>query len=133
MKVYLGATTLAGGNREAASGFSVEEIRQVQTIDYVRGTYGGAVSRGNIRHVVRFSVSRVHADLETAMEFVLDHPESIPETGLLHIETNTGTGDRWIADAVLAEIRLDQFIGVHTRHTYTLIGGQVLTTDPTPT
>ena len=131
MKVTFAGTTLAAGDREAASGFSVQHVRAVQVADYVRGTFGGAWARGNKRNAISFAVSRVHADLETAMEFVLDHPDSLPTSGLLTIETNAGTGDRWIDNAVLQSVDLVAYAGTTTVHRYSLIGGEVLDVDPT--
>lgn len=131
MKIYLEATTLAAGDREAASGFVIQQQRAVQSVDYVRGTHGAQFARGNWRHVVRFAVHRVHASLQAAQEFILDHADELPSSGLLHIETNTGTGDRWASDAVLAEV-VPEIVGTSTRHTYTILCGEILDADPTP-
>lgn len=130
MKVYLGASTLAAGDREAASGYTVEHVRGSQVVEYVRGAYAGVFGRGNFHHVVRFSVTRIHADLATAEAFVHDHPSSLPQSGTFHVESNTGTGDRWMAGAVLADVRLDSITGKSTRFTYTIVGGEMLTADP---
>lgn len=130
MKIYLGATTLAAGDREAASGFRIDHVRPSQLVEYVRAPYSAAIPRQNWRHVITFSVARVHSSLTNAADYVLDHAASLPTSGTLHIETNSGAGDRWIEDAVLTDVQLVEFAGCHTRHSYTLVGGEVLTTDP---
>ena len=132
MKIVLGASTLAAGDREAAGNFRLTHARAVQAAQFVGAEFGAFYPRSNQTTTISFQVARVHADLETAMEFVLDHPGSLPDSGLLKIETNAGTGDRWIDDAVLVSCDLIGYAGVATVHAYTLVGGEVLTADPTP-
>lgn len=132
MKITLGSDTLAAGDREAAANFRISHQRAVQAAQLIGSDFAAFYGRGNQQNTIRFEVSRVHADLETAMEFVLDHPGSLPDSGLLKIETNAGTGDRWIADAVLVSCELVAYAGTATVHAYTIAGGEVLTTDPTP-
>jgi hypothetical protein len=131
VKITFDTVELAPGDRQAADGFRISHLRAVQPVEYVRGTYAGTKARGNQRNSITFRVTRVHADLETALEFTLDHPGALPDSGVLHIETNAGTGDRWIEVAVLVQCDLVELSGVATVHAYTLTGGEILTADPT--
>lgn len=130
MKIKLGDTWLAAGGNESVAGLQISHERKTQLTEFVRGAWGGAIPRGNWRHVIRFAVTRLHANIETAEAFTLSHAESLPDQGTLRMEAVDGTTKRWISDAVLLSVELLEYIGATTRFAYTLTGGDVLTTDP---
>lgn len=130
MKIKLGSVWLAETGALAVSGLRLDQVRSVQTADYIGAAFSAAFPRGNKRHTVSFQVTRIHASIADAQRFVFDHPATVPESGLLYMEPAAGVG-RWIEDAVVVEVSLVALTGLTSQWSYTLIGGEVLATDPT--
>ena len=130
MKIWLGTFMIAGGDRESPSGLAIDQDRSVQAVDYIGGVYGSNLPRGQRRNTIQFTVARLHASEEEAEAFILAHPDEVPDSGTLVIEATNGRFSRWIADAVCARVSLVEHIGLHTRWSYSLIGGQVLLLNP---
>lgn len=130
MKIWLGTVQIASGDREGPSGFTLDQDRLVQAVDYIGEDYGANLARRQRRHTIQFTVSRLHATEEEAEAFVLEHADTVPDSGTLTIETTNGRVSRWIADVACARVSCVEWVGLHTRWAYTLIGGRVLTQNP---
>ena len=130
MKVRIGSFLIAAGDRESPSGFTIDQERQVQGVDYIGAPYGAILARGQRRHTIQFNVARLHDSEEIAEAFVLEHADTVPNTGTLTLETSNGRRVRWIAEAVCARVSCIEHIGVHTRWAYTFVGGEVLSRNP---
>lgn len=133
MRVLLDKVSLSAGGDESPSGLTIVETRAVQAVDYVRADYGAQFGRANFRHEIAFRVTRLHTSLQASLEFILDHPQTIPETGMLSFLFNdrgsSGVG-RWIRDAVLIRVECVALVGLTSIWAYQLVGGQVLKKNP---
>lgn len=99
--------------------------RIVQLEPLFGATAAASFARKNIRNTIGFAVEKAHASREAAVQFVADHPDSLPGQGSLHlIQSST---ERDIEDAVLVNVRLLRLNGVSTVFHYTWTGGLVST------
>lgn len=130
MKITLNNTVLAGGGSEGASGFTIRQVRAIQTVDLVRSPYGKQFPRGNIRHEVSFRVTRIHDSLRTALQFAAEHAQNVPTSGVLSWALADGGIRRWAKDAVPIAVDLVAQVGLTTVWSYTLVIGEILTKDP---
>lgn len=132
MKITLDTTTLAAGGAEGPRNLRVSQARGVQQSDFVRATYGDQWARGNIRNTITFEVTRIHGSIREASQFILDHAQSLPSSGLLILAeiTADGTSRRFLPGAVLVNVDCLRQVGASTEWAYVLIGGEILTRDP---
>ena len=132
MKITLANVTIAAGGLEGPRNLRISQARGIQQADVVRGTFGEQWARGNIRNTITFEVTRLHDSLRGSSQFVLDHPQSLPESGLLILAevTPEGTSRRFIEDAVLANIECLRQTGQTTEWAYVFLCGEILNRDP---
>lgn len=133
MRIQLDNTIIAAGGHEAPAGLTIVETRALQGVDYVRAAYGAQFPRGNWRHEISFTVTRLHADLRAATLFIVDHPQTVPASGLLailHDDRGSAVGGRWIRDAVTNRVECVRLIGMTTIWAYAFVGGEVLKKNP---
>lgn len=131
MKITLDNAILAGGGAEGPANFRLSTAWSVQFVELVRARFADQIARENIRHEINFNVTRLHASVQAAMKFILEHAESLPASGVLSfLTTGAGASRRWIKGATLLRADCVQQIGMTTIWAYQLAGGQILTTDP---
>lgn len=133
MKIRFGTVWISEGGRESPAGFRVVPARAIQQIDYVRAQFGTQFARGNLRHEISFTITRLHADLRAAALYAMDHGQSLPTTETLEIYSDGSggvSGRRWYRDAVLARAELVQLVGITTIWAYAFLAGEALTRDP---
>ena len=133
MKVQIGSTWLAEGGRESVSDFRInnEDILDVEA--FLRATEISVFNRGNRKTTVKFSVKRTHDSVEAAETFILEHSTDMPGHGLVTFVAVSATGSetsRYLQDASV-EVAEASYTGSTTYHTYTIIGGRMLTVRPT--
>lgn len=133
MRVLLDTSVIAGGGHESPSGFTLSATPVVQMVDYIRSPYGAQLPRRNLRHEVSFRVTRLHGSQAKAAKFILDHPQSLPLSGLLQFlfdDLVGGGGGRWLRDAVRMRTDLVLHAGLTTVWAYAFVGGEMLTKNP---
>ena len=127
MKISIGKFILCGGvsANEHQEDISFSDRQLVQVCEYLRGTAAAPIDRGNSLITYTFTVTREHANLLVAEEYILIHSRDIPRTGDVVFEAESMTGatkQLTLTDGVRAQHQARQ-IGVSTIHTYTLQGG----------
>ncbi len=134
MRIQLGTLVLAAGAaaQEPPTGLELRAEREVQTSERFRAETARHFDRGNLRHRVRFSVTRRHATAEEAARHALEQAaqlRSADGTVRFIAEANGREAGFALLDAVVseAEVRPE---GLVTRHRYTLLGGAFTRLDP---
>lgn len=83
---------------------------------------------GNRLNSFAMQVDRQHADLATAAAFKFTHADDVPVSGVVEIKQNNVT--RWLAEALIIEVRCVKHDGKSTVFAYTILGGQFSTANP---
>ncbi|MGF1450261.1 MAG: hypothetical protein ACFB20_12710 [Opitutales bacterium] len=127
MRIQLGKLVLAAGSaaQEPPTDLTLRAQREVQTAERFRAETAKHIDRGNLRHRVRFSVTRRHVSAEEATRHALEQAallRSADGTVRFIAEANGREAGFALLDAVVseAEVRPE---GLITRHRYTLLGG----------
>jgi hypothetical protein len=133
MRITFSDTILAAGlaAAEPAVDLRIEARRESQTTERFRAETARIIDRGNVRHRVRFEVSRRHASAEAAARHALGHAASLGGVGAVAVFT-AEDGPRqarfFLHDAVVVEAEVRP-AGQLTFHRYELLGG-ALTRQP---
>jgi hypothetical protein len=134
MKIVFGSIELAQGlaERESPRQFALETTRAIQVAQAVRGEIAEFYDRGNAQNVVRFAVTRLHDNLEDALEFALTHAASLAEastTLTFVLEDGPSVAELYLDDAVVRAVRCTP-TGLITDTEYEFLGGDISTTPP---
>lgn len=112
--------------------FAVNTQRAVDAVRYLRAPAEAFFDRENQSTIITFTVTRLHTSLSAAEVFLLEHETAVPPTGLVVFTAQGDDGQevsRYLADAVV-EVSEATYIGLSTRHQYTIKGGLLLTQNP---
>lgn len=93
------------------------------------------MDRNKRRADISFSVSRVHATIKAAEEYILDHDATIPRTGDAKLVVGDGSITTeapyaLIINGALVTHELTSYIGKKTEHAYTIIGSLLFSVIP---
>jgi len=84
------------------------------------------IDRNVVLTTIDFQISRVHATISAAEEFIFDHDANIPSFG--DVQFTASDGDfRFLIHARLITHQLIRYIGKTTTHAYHIEGGQLST------
>lgn len=100
-----------------------EHERQVQPDKLFQAAAESTAARGNLRNTVGFQVDKKLADLNAALAFWSDWPDSIPGQGIL--KWSNGTTTRFLKDAALKAVRQVRLNGIEVVFHYTFTGGLI--------
>jgi hypothetical protein len=134
MKILFGTLALARGlaHRESPREFTLETLRLTQVAATLRASSAQPLDRGNAQNLVRFAVTRRHADLEAALEFALTHAAALANAAPLLtfvLEDGPGTAELYLTEAALRHVRCTP-AGLATDTEYEFVGGPVTQTPP---
>lgn len=115
---------LAGHGPTAPANLRINGQTVAEAAEYLRAATVEVFDRGHRRTTITFSVTRIHASLETAELYLLKHETTLPRRGLVEFEVWQGRGRAWWYDAVLIQSACSHQ-GVTSFHEYTLVGGAV--------
>lgn len=118
---FLADGTLAGG--VALSGLRIQFQRVHDVFVPIGGPSRKYIPRNVTRTTIDFSVTRNHADIAAAEEFILDHNNSLPVTGEVMLLSSSGFVTASIPRGRLFSHRLNTEIGSTTMHAYHVEGG----------
>ncbi len=120
---------------EEPSNFRLNGQRVVEIAEFLRAEYVKIFYRNNRKTTVSFQTARLHANIQTAEAFVMDHDATVTVMGLLEIALVSDKGAqtfRYIDNAAVESVTLVSWTGLTTVHEYSIVGGQVLKTKPKP-
>jgi hypothetical protein len=105
-------------------GFKPRQTRIVQSQGLFRGPYKADLARHNLENTLTFVVERSFATVESALNFMAFHADSVPVSGTLTLYNLSGTGQatRTLANAVAREIECVEHTGVSCKFQYTIVG-----------
>ena len=115
-----------------SGGYALSEIRvNVQRIFDVVVELGEPnpvpFERSVRQTIFDFQVTRVHASISEAEEFIFDHDADIPSSGPVKFTATDGLGIRYLINARLITHQLIKYIGKTTTHSYHIEGGRLWT------
>lgn len=127
MKIEIGTTVLCAGvaGAEYLEDFAIDGEEVVQMATFLRAAAGKALARGNTTTSISFSVSKEHANFETAEGYLCKMQADIPKTGDVVFTTEaaaTPSEKYKLSDATIKRASRRQ-IGVSTRCSYLIQGG----------
>lgn len=132
MIITIGTTEFArGANRnEPASVQGLDGSRVLNVVPLTRSAVAGVFDQANVSHALSVQVTRHHASVGAAMDFVLSHPEAVLAlTGDVVIESPSG--NKWkLTSGKVERHSLARWIGKTTVHAYTLRGGTLTAVTP---
>lgn len=97
MIIKIATTTLCDGptrdlnSSGGPSEFEADSETHAQIVRYLRAAAAKPIDRGGALQSVRFAVSRLTSDAETAHEWFLDHLANCPRTGTLSFQQGATT------------------------------------------
>lgn len=112
--------------------FKIVSTRQVEAARFLRAAAGAFFDRKNQVTTVTFAVTRLHASVRDAEVFLLGHESEVPAVGLVTFTARAADGQevsRYL-DAALVEVAESAYVGLSTRHLYTIKGGLLLAQRP---
>lgn len=133
MEIWINDYQLAKEGREGVSGLVLRPRRNNQERQGIDRAHVEMVGRQNLKHVLTFAVTRGHDTPQEAELFCLDHAYDVPPVGIVHFVVGSGEAqeDRWLLNAAIT-VSESATIGVSSRHTYTIEGGELTDEDPDP-
>lgn len=130
MIISVGTTSFAlgSGRNEPASVQGLEGSRVLDVVPLTRADEAGVFDRKNVSHSLSVTVTRHHANVAAACDYVFDHPAFVfALSGDIVIESPSGK--KWKLKAGKVERHtLAKWIGKTTVHNYTLRGAQLAQT-----
>ena len=105
-------------------GFRPRQARLWQNQAVFRGAYRTNLARCNLENRLSFTVERVFATREAALNFMAFHADSVPVSGTLtlyHLSL-TGQATRTLANAIMLDIECVEHVGVSCKFQYTVAG-----------
>ena len=132
MKVKIEKTWLAQGEHESVAGFRINGQRLTQTAQFLRAEAISVFDRKNHQTTVTFSITRLHESTQDAEVFILEHSTGLKHSGLIAFIAQGSHGRETVRYLQAACITVDDasYIGLSTRHNYTIIGGRILNQKP---
>ena len=132
MKIKLEGFWLCEAGQLAPNSLRVNGRRQVQVAQFLRAASSKIWPRKNSVTTISFSVTRQHADVRAAEDYMLNHEVAIPASGVaLFVCYNEAGGEStYFFDSAALETTDSSYNGCSTFHTYTLIGGRITTEAP---
>jgi hypothetical protein len=125
--------TLAAGGKRAPQNLRVNGQRVLQIATFPRASSAEVLPRKNHQTTVTFSVTEEYADLDAAGAAVFEAQLLSKERGTLLIICQGQQGNvsnRYIGKAVIQAIDATQR-GIAVDKSYTIVGGDVSTSEPT--
>lgn len=92
---FAGSTLGDDTSAEYISGFAIDQERMVDVQARMRATHVEPIGRENAVNTVRFRTNRLHSTEQAALEFLAEHPDSVP----------TAAGELMIKDNLSAEVK----------------------------
>jgi hypothetical protein len=112
--------TMAGGVALSQVNF---EVQRVFDVVVALGELNPVLfDRGVRRTIVDFQVARIHASLEAAEFYILDHDALIPSSGLVQFTASNGSIRNLLNATLFSHQRIGIF-GKATLHSYHIEGG----------
>jgi hypothetical protein len=121
---------LAGEDDTSVGSFRINGSRVLQISEFLRANHVRIRDRKNLRLTISFSVTRKHATVDECEAYVLTHAENVPGSGLVKFTTRSGSLSRFL-DASAIQTVDSSYDGLTSRHSYQMIGGEMLTEKPT--
>lgn len=136
MKVKIDNFWLAGDpadpRKSQVCNFRIDGERVIQVARYTRAEASRMFDRKNRLTTVTFDVARIHADLDDAEKYILEHGEELPGQGLVTFISTSSKGQETLRfmKASCVQSYSCSYIGKSTRHSYQIIGGMMLKVQP---
>ena len=130
MKITFATHLLADDARlMGATGLAVSAAEQAQTLRAIRAEWLQRIARGGKSLSITFSVTRRHATLDDAQDFLLQHPSSLPHQGDAVFEIGQpGDAATLTLPAALLTVASSTLDGAATTHAYALAGPALVET-----
>lgn len=115
-------------NRWKVNGQRAPEVRAFTLAEFVR-----IFDRGGRSTIIELEVTRLHEDVPTAELYNFDHDTEVPTSGNVEFTVVSRFGQeekRYLEAASIQASSSDVIVGVTTFHVYRIVGGAVLTTEP---
>lgn len=112
--------------------FKISNSRLVEPAQFLRAAATAFFDRKNLATTITFVVTRLHASVRDAEVFLLAHESEVPAGGLAAFTARSDDGQevtRYL-DAAIVEVTEAAYVGLSTRHLYTIKGGLLLTQRP---
>lgn len=112
------------GGATVRDGFCPKQTRILQSQPLFRGSYKANLPRFNLENRLQFTVERVFATAEAALNFMASHADQVPVAGTLTLYNLSGAGQvsRSLANAVVEEVECVEHVGVSCKFQYTIAG-----------
>lgn len=125
MKIEIGSYVLCAGGEESPEDLLREAADTIQVVPRLRAAWAKVFNRGNRVHTLRFSITRSHASIKAAEEYLVTHPDAVPTTGDITITTEgAAPTTKTLKDGTCHAYAARQ-IGCSTTFTYTITGGEI--------
>jgi hypothetical protein len=133
MKISIQNFWLCEDGQLAPNSLHVNGHRKIQIAEFLRATAARPLNRLNTVTTIGFSVIREHDTARIAEGYMLQHEATIPPTGVITFvcPDDNGGEDVFYFDYGLLETTDADQIGCSTQHSYTIIGGRIVTKLPT--
>ena len=127
MKIEIGTTVICAGvaGAEYLEDFAIDGQETVQSGSFLRAVAGKSFARGNTLTSISFSVTKEHANFETAEAYLCKMQADIPKTGDVVFTTEaaaTASEKYKLSDGTIKGASRRQ-VGVSTRCSYVIVGG----------
>jgi hypothetical protein len=112
------------GGATVQDGFCPKQTRILQSQPLFRGSYKANLARFNLENRLQFTVERVFATVEAALNFMASHADQVPVAGTLTLynRSSTGQASRSLDNAVMASVECVEHVGVSCKFQYTVAG-----------
>ncbi|HSI83908.1 MAG: hypothetical protein ACAI35_04370 [Candidatus Methylacidiphilales bacterium] len=114
------------------SGLQINGVDMSQQVPTLRASSMRFLNRGNRLTTVSFTVMRKHADLLAAERWMLEHERDLPRDGVITLTAKHPTNGYEISLFMAEAMVMPQstYLGISTRHSYTITGGELVSTKP---
>lgn len=121
-----------GGAVEAKGpfGLRVNGGPMIETAQFLRASTVKLFNRGNSHYTAQFGVWRQHATIEQAEDYLITHPGELPTADGLVCEIELNGGSKVYLTTPFIEISDSSIRGLRTEHTYRLLGGGIVASNP---
>ena len=119
---------LADGESTSPANLSVTENRESQQATGLRWRRAKQFPRGNKSTTVTFDIERISDTLGAGEKLLMEHATLVPENGL--VEFKFFDGSSMFLEATEIKSVTSSNIGKTTKHSYSMIGGEMITRRP---
>lgn len=132
MKIKIGNFSLSEIGELSPDSLRVNGKRLTQISAALRAASSQIWNRQNTVTTITFSITREHADVRAAEEYLIQHEADIPSSGICEFicHDESGGESSFYLDTGCLETTEAYNIGCSTIHSYTLIGGRITSTKP---